>query len=69
MFAFRWRGGRSRITLGNMPPGWSLRAIRFNGADVIDTGVELKPNENVRGLNRAHEQDLDCDQPRDDWKG
>ena len=49
-FTLKTGAGRSRITLGNMPPGWSLRAIRFNGADVIDTGVELKPNENVRGL-------------------
>jgi hypothetical protein len=49
-FTLKTGAGRSRITLGNMPPGWSLRAIRFNGADVIDTGVELKPNENVRGI-------------------
>ena len=49
-FTLKTGPGRTRITLGNMPPGWSLRAVRLNGAEVIDTGIELKPNENVRGL-------------------
>ena len=49
-FTLKTGPGRSRITVGSMPPGWSLRAVRLNGADVTDTGVELKANENARGL-------------------
>jgi len=49
-FTLKTGPGRLRITIGNMPPGWSLRAIRLNGADVTDTGVELNTNEHVRGL-------------------
>jgi hypothetical protein len=49
-FVLRTSPGRSRIVLPNAPPGWSIRAIRLNGADVIDSGIDFKPNEDVRGL-------------------
>ena len=49
-FVLKTSPGRSRIALSNPPPGWSIRAVRLNGADVLDSGIEFKPNENVRGL-------------------
>jgi hypothetical protein len=49
-FVLKTSPGRSRIALSNPPPGWSIRAVRLNGADVLDSGIEIKPNENVRGL-------------------
>ena len=49
-FVLKTSPGRARITLSNAPAGWSIRALRLNGADVLDSGIEFKPNENVRGL-------------------
>jgi hypothetical protein len=49
-FELKTSPGRTRISLSNPPAGWSIRAVRLNGADVIDSGVEFKPNQNVRGL-------------------
>jgi len=49
-FTLKTGPGRSRITLGSMPPGWSLRSVRLNGPDIIDTRIELQANENVPRL-------------------
>jgi hypothetical protein len=49
-FVLKTAPGRARISLSNSPAGWSIRAVRLNGADVIDSGIEFKPNQNVRGL-------------------
>jgi len=49
-FELKTSPGLSRISLSNSPAGWSIRAVRLNGADVIDSGIEFKPNRNVRGL-------------------
>ena len=37
-----------RVT--NLPAGWVLKAIRLNGADITDTGIDIRPNEPVTGL-------------------
>jgi protocatechuate 3,4-dioxygenase beta subunit len=44
------RPGRFRITLVNTPAGWALRSVRLNGVDVTDTGVDVKPAEDISGL-------------------
>jgi Carboxypeptidase regulatory-like domain len=49
-FELKTSPGRMRISLSNPPAGWSIRAVRLNGADVLDSGIEFKPNQNVRGL-------------------
>ena len=49
-FELKTSPGRARISLSNPPAGWSIRAVRLNGADVIDSGIEFKPSQNVRGL-------------------
>ncbi len=42
--------GNNHINTFNMPPGWSIRAIRVNGVDVIDDGIDVKPGEQVTGV-------------------
>ena len=49
-FELKARPGTSVIRLGSMLPGWSLKAVRLGGADVTDTGIEFRPNENVDGI-------------------
>jgi hypothetical protein len=49
-FELKTSPGRARISLSNPPAGWSIRAVRLDGVDVIDSGIEFKPNLNVRGL-------------------
>jgi len=34
----------------NLPKGYALKAVRFNGEDVTDRGVEFKAGEDVSGL-------------------
>jgi len=48
-FEMKSAPGRMRINLLN-GPGWTIRTVRLNGTDVIDTGVEIKPNEDISGL-------------------
>jgi len=41
----------TRVLRVNVPPkGWFLKGVRFNGADVTDTGIEFKPGEEVEGI-------------------
>jgi hypothetical protein len=42
--------GRMRINMMGPMGGWTVRAIRLNGTDVTDTGVEFRPNEDIGGL-------------------
>ncbi len=34
----------------NLPKGWLLKAVKLNGEDVTDKGVEFKPGEDVAGI-------------------
>jgi protocatechuate 3,4-dioxygenase beta subunit len=34
----------------NLPKGWMLKSVQFNGQDVTDTGIEFKPGEDVSGI-------------------
>jgi hypothetical protein len=54
-FSLKTRPGLLRI--GIMPaapgpggPAFTLRAVRVNGVDVIDTGIEIKPNGDMSGI-------------------
>ena len=46
--------GAMRIVLGGgftgPPVGWAIRAVRLNGADVTDAGINVKPNEDISGV-------------------
>jgi len=42
--------GTRLLRVGNIPKGWSLRAVRLDGADVTDAGIEFKPGADVSGI-------------------
>src|SRR6266508_2439010 len=43
-------GGGQLIRLSPMSGGWTLKAVRLNGADVTDTGIEVRANEDLAGV-------------------
>jgi len=47
-FEMKSAPGRVRIMVGGS--GWTLRSVRLNGADVTDTGIEFKANQDISGL-------------------
>jgi hypothetical protein len=49
-FEMKSAPGRMRINLMGPMAGWTIRAVRLNGADVTDTGIELKLNESIAGV-------------------
>ena len=49
-FQLRGLSGRRLLRAANLPPGWTLKAVRLNGEDVTDSGVEFKPGQDVSGL-------------------
>ena len=49
-FELRSAPGKYRVGSINMPLGVSIRAVRLGAADVTDSGVEIKPNEELTGL-------------------
>lgn len=42
--------GATRLNVLNMPMGWTIRAVRANGVDVIDTGFDVRPNEDIENV-------------------
>ena len=49
-FEIKAAPGRNTIGLMNLPNGVAMRAIRYGGADVSDSGFNVKPNEDVSGI-------------------
>ena len=49
-FALTAMVGKSQIEMLNSPLGWTVRSVRVDGIDVIDDGIDVKPNEAVRGV-------------------
>jgi hypothetical protein len=49
---FELKSGQGRMRINMMGPGggWTIRAVRLNGTDITDTGIEFKPNEDISGL-------------------
>jgi hypothetical protein len=31
-------------------PGWRIKAVRYKGADVTDTGIDFKAGEEISGI-------------------
>ena len=52
---FEVRGvlGSRLLRVMNVPPGWMMKSVRVNGADIIDTGMEFKAGEAVTGVEIA----------------
>ena len=49
-FEMKVQPGHQLIRLAPQVPGVTLKAVRIDGADVTDTGIEFRPNEEVRGV-------------------
>lgn len=49
-FELKGLSGHRLIRVGNLPQGWMLKAVRANGAEVTDTGVEFKPGEQLSNI-------------------
>jgi len=47
-FELKGSPGKYRINLG--ATGWTVRSVRWNASDVTDSGFEIKPNEDLAGL-------------------
>lgn len=49
-FELKGLGGTRVVRAVGLPPGWMLKEVLVNGADITDTGMEFKPGEAVAGL-------------------
>jgi len=49
-FEIKGLAGPRMIRAANLPPGWVLKAITVNGADITDTGMDFKPGDAIQGL-------------------
>jgi protocatechuate 3,4-dioxygenase beta subunit len=49
-FEIKARPARVMIRIVGPTPGWALKAVRLNGADITDSGLEIKAGEDVSGL-------------------
>jgi hypothetical protein len=49
-FELKTRPGKMRVQLAGQPPGWSIRAVRYRGQDITDSGYEFRVNENITDL-------------------
>jgi len=46
-FEIKAQPGKFRISLFGQMPGWSIRSVRYRGADITDSGMEFQPNEDI----------------------
>jgi protocatechuate 3,4-dioxygenase beta subunit len=46
-FEIKASPGKSRISLFGQPPGWVIRAVRYRGTDITDSGMEFRANEDI----------------------
>jgi len=46
-FQTKLRPGTNPVTVTGLPPGWALKAVRQRGTDVTDSGIEVRPDEDV----------------------
>jgi protocatechuate 3,4-dioxygenase beta subunit len=49
-FEIKGLAGPRIFRVGNIPAGWVLKAIRVDGTDITDTGIDIRPNEPVTGI-------------------
>jgi hypothetical protein len=51
---FELKSGPGRMRISTFGPGggggWTIRAVRLNGTEITDVGIEFKPNEDISGL-------------------
>jgi Carboxypeptidase regulatory-like domain len=49
-FEIKARPARVLIRANAMGGGWTMKAVRLNGAEVTDTGIDIRANEDLAGL-------------------
>jgi hypothetical protein len=49
-FELKARPGKMRISMAGPAPGWSIRAVKYRGVDVTDSGIEFRANENITDI-------------------
>lgn len=49
-FELKGLSGVRLFRLAGGPPGWMLKSVRLNGADITDSGAEFKPGDAASGL-------------------
>ena len=49
-FELKSSAGRMRINMMGPMNGFTVRAVRLNGTDITDAGLDFKPNEDISGL-------------------
>src|SRR2546423_5021707 len=49
-FELKTRPGRMKVALAGPAPGWTIRAVRYRGFDVTDSGIEFKANEDITDI-------------------
>jgi hypothetical protein len=46
-FQARSRSGTMRVQAQGLRPPWNVKAVRYRGTDITDSGLEVKPNEDL----------------------
>jgi hypothetical protein len=49
-FELKSRPGKMRIGFAGQLPGWTIRAVRYRGIDVTDSGIEFRGNEDISDI-------------------
>jgi protocatechuate 3,4-dioxygenase beta subunit len=49
-FELKTRPGRMKVALGGPAAGWTIRAVRYRGIDVTDSGIEFRANEDITDI-------------------
>jgi carboxypeptidase family protein len=49
-FELKARPGRMKVALGGPAAGWTIRAVRYRGIDVTDSGIEFRANEDITDI-------------------
>jgi hypothetical protein len=49
-FEMKVQPGQKLIRIGPALPGATLKAVRLNGTDVTDSGIDVRPNEDISGV-------------------
>jgi hypothetical protein len=49
-FEIKGLAGPRIFRVSGIPAGWILKAVRVNGNDITDHGIDIKPNEPIGGV-------------------
>lgn len=49
-FEINGLAGQRLFRVSNVPAGWVLEAVRLNGTDITDSGIDMRPGQPVTGL-------------------